>query len=201
MSERPFAFLTRRRLLASGLAIAGVALAGGAIVARQTLDAPPVDGLLMLDAKRFRTLSLLAAAHLPPGGAIAHGAIELSLPRLFDAFLIDEPDENVRDLNLALTLVELGPVIFDGSMRTFSHLTDDERALHWAAWPVSGLLLRRQASAAFRKFFGLVYFDHPSVWPAIGYEGPSLARLQHVQDAERPAAVVENDAPAHEGTP
>jgi hypothetical protein len=177
MSERPFAFITRRRLLASGLAAVGVAVAGGAWVARQVRDAPPTDGLRVLDAARFRTLTLLAAAHLPHGGAIEAGATDLGLPALFDAFLVEEPEENVRDLKLALTLVELGPVLFDGGTRTFSHLSDDERAAHWASWPVSGLLLRRQASAAFRKFFGLVYFDHPAVWPAIGYEGPSLALL------------------------
>lgn len=200
MSERPFAFLTRRRLLGSALAVGGVALFGGGFVFRQTRDAEHQEGLRVLDANQYRTLSLLANAHLPSGGAIAAGALDLSLPHLFDAFLVDEPEENVRDLKLALTLVELGPVIFDGSARTFSHLSDDERFTHWAAWPVSGLLLRRQASAAFRKFFGLVYFDHPRVWPALGYEGPSLALLQQAAPTT-PGLGGDAAAPADEAVP
>jgi hypothetical protein len=37
-------------------------------------------------------------------------------------------------------------------------------------------VLRRQVSIAMRKFFNLVFFDRPEVWPYIGYPGPSLQR-------------------------
>lgn len=194
MSERPFAFVTRRRFLATGLALGGAALAGVALVGRQATDAPPTEGLRVLDGARYRTLSLLARAHLPAGGAIAPGADDLGLARAFDAFLVDEPEHNVADLKLALTLVELGPVLFDRGARTFSHLDDAERAAHWATWATSSLLVRRQAAAAFRKFFGVVYFDHPSVWPAIGYEGPSLALLSRPVE-QAPAEPVAEPTP------
>jgi hypothetical protein len=100
----------------------------------------------------------------------------VELARAFDEFLAGEPAANVRDLERALTLIELGPLIFDRRLTTFSNLAPDEQLEHWQAWITSDTLLRRQAALAFRKFFNLVFFDQPGVWPHIGYGGPSYAR-------------------------
>ena len=70
--------------------------------------------------------------------------------------------------------MELGPVLFGAHLATFSHLSAADRLGFWESWGTSSLLLRRQASVAFRKFFGLVFYDTPAVWPHIGYPGPSL---------------------------
>ena len=171
-----FGFLSRRRLLKLGLG-AGALLVGGAggLLALRG-SAPEVEGLRVLGAQEHRTLAHLARTHLPPGGAFPEGADEAGLARAFDGWLADEPAANIADLRAALMLVELGPVLFDGRMRTFSNLSDGEREVHWRGWIESDLLLRRQASVAFRKFFSLVFFDRESVWPHIGYPGPSLQR-------------------------
>ena len=117
----------------------------------------------------------LAEAHLPAGGAFEVGAIERDLARAFDGFLSGEPEKNREDLALALLLVEYGPVVFERRWVTFSNLPLDQRTAHLTAWAESSMLMRRKVATAFRKFFSLVFFDHPSVWPAIGYPGPSLS--------------------------
>lgn len=169
-----FSFLRRRTLLK--LALGGFALVGGGAAGLAGLRgaAPAVDGLRILSAQEYRTLANIARAQFPRGGPFATGADDLDIARTFDGFLADEGPENQGDLKTALMLVEYGPLLFDGSLTTFSHLDDAARELHWRSWNESDTLLRRQVATAFRKFVLLVGFDRPEVWPAIGYAGPSL---------------------------
>ncbi len=180
MSEKEglFGFLSRRRFLKAGLVAGGAILGvggGGLLVLRGR--APEVEGLLVLDAHEYRTLQSLVEVMLPKTDAIPVDAAPMDLPRAFDRFLADEPEQNVKDLQKALVLIEFGPLVFDKKATTFSRLDPAERSAHWDAWAVSDSLLRRQVSLAMRKFFNLVYFDHEEVWPFIGYPGPSMKRL------------------------
>jgi len=173
----PKAFLPRRRFLKLGLAVGGVVLgAGGAGLLALRGRAPAVEGLQVLDAHGYRTLSSLVEIMLPTTDAIPIDVATMDLPRTFDGFLADEPKHNVDDLKNALVLIELGPLVFDRQLTTFSKLPPPARSEHWKEWGVSDSLLRRQVSLAMRRFFFLVYFDRPEVWPHIGYPGPSLER-------------------------
>lgn len=169
-----FSFLRRRTLLKLGVAALAAVGAGAAGLVVLRGSAPSVAGLRILSALEHRTMQQIARAQLPSGGPFAVGADELDIARTFDAFLADEGPENQGDLKTALALVEYGPVLFDGTLQTFSHLDDAAREAHWRSWVESDLLLRRQVATAFRKFVLLVGFDRPEVWPAIGYAGPSL---------------------------
>ncbi len=92
------------------------------------------------------------------------------------ASLADEPDWTCKDLGRALFLLEFGPVMFEGQLRTFSQLTPEERLAHFERWAEGGLL-RRQVATAFRKFMSLVFYDTPAVWPHIGYDGPLVGAV------------------------
>lgn len=172
-----FSFLSRRRFLKASLVAGGavLGLGGGGLLALRG-SAPNVEGLRVLDAHEYRTLQSLVEVMLPKTEAIPVDAASMDLPRAFDGFLANEPKHNVEDLRKALVLVELGPLIFDKRVTTFSRLELVERDAHWSRWAVSDSLLRRQVSIAMRKFFNLVYFDHEAVWEHIGYPGPSLKR-------------------------
>ena len=174
----PFGFLSRRRFLKLGLMGGGTLLAigGGGVGGLLALRgrAPKVAGLRILSSHEYRTLTNLARTHLPRGGAFDQGGEDAELARAFDDFLADEPPENIRDLKLALTLIEFGPVVFGGSLSTFSNLDDGARLEHWKGWIVSPRLLQRQAATAFRKFMSLVFYDRPAVWPHIHYPGPVM---------------------------
>lgn len=174
-----FSFLSRRRFLKASLVAGGAILGvGGAGLFALRGPAPQVQGLQVLDAHEYRTLQSLVAVMLPKTTAIPIEASPMDLPRAFDGFLADEPEHNVKDLQKALVLIELGPLVFDKKVTTFSRLGIDERTEHWNSWAVSDNLLRRQVSIAMRKFFNLVYFDAEQVWPHIGYPGPSMKRAQ-----------------------
>lgn len=175
--EGLFSFLSRRRFLKASLVAGGAILGvgGGGLLALRG-RAPSVDGLRMLDDHEYRTLQSLVEVMLPKTDEVPIDVASMDLPRAFDAFLADEPEQNVKDLRKALVLVEFGPLAFDKKVTTFSRLPVDERTKHWDAWGVSDNLVRRQVSIAMRKFFNLVYFDHEEVWPYIGYPGPSFKR-------------------------
>lgn len=179
--EGLFSFLSRRRFLKVSLAAGGAILGigGGGLLALRG-RAPKVDGLQVLDAHEYRTLQSLVEVMLPNTNAIPIDPTSMDLPRAFDAFLSDEPEHNVKDLQRALVLIEFGPLVFDKRVATFSRLDVAERTVHWNEWALSDDVLRRQVSIAMRKFFNLVYFDHEEVWPYIGYPGPSMKRSRSV---------------------
>lgn len=171
-----FSFMSRRRALVwtlKGLgAVAGVAALGAGGLLGLRGCAPDVDGLSLLSAHEYRTLTALARTLLPEGGAFEMGAAQLDMARAFDTFLQGEPEENVTNLTRALTWLEFGPVVIDGRLTTFSNLSDEERYEHWNTWPVADDLDRRRVAIAFRKFMYLVFYDQSAVWPHLGYPGP-----------------------------
>jgi hypothetical protein len=148
---------------------------GGALWVRGAV--PEVAGLRGLSAAQYRTFSNIVAAMFPPGGPIPVDVGALDLARAFDGFVADEPSDAVRELGLALTLVEVAPLVLDSRGTTFSRLSDEERAAYWSEWAASDRLEQRQISLGFRKFIHMVFYDTPEVWPHIGYGGPSLQRL------------------------
>ncbi len=166
-----FFILPRRRFVRLSLAAGAFLLMGGAGLLALRGRAPRVGGLRALTHQEYRTLSQLARALFPEGGAFPVGASAVDLARAFDVFLADEPDWNRKDLGRALFLLEFGPLVFEGRLRTFSRLSPEERLAHFERWAEGGPL-RRQVATAFRKFLSLVFYDTRAVWPHIGYEGP-----------------------------
>ncbi len=162
---------SRRRFLAS-LAAGGAVLLGGAcgLLALRG-RAPRVTGLRCLTRHEYRTLSQLALAAFPEGGAFPQGARGVDLARLFDNYLADEPEWNRNDLGKGVVLLEFGPLVYDHSFVTFSHLGTEERLAHFERW-AEGSLLQREVATALKKFLALVFYDRPEVWPSIGYDGP-----------------------------
>lgn len=173
-----FSFLTRRRLLKLGVAGLGLATAGGGLgVGLLALrgSAPKIQGLSRLTDQEYRTLTCIAAAHLPQGGAFELGALDFDLPRLFDEFLLGEQEDNVSGFKTALALLEYGPLIYERRLVTFSNLAPPEQAAHWEAWNYSDNLTRRQVAFAFRGFLSMMFFDEPAVWTEVKYPGPKAA--------------------------
>ena len=171
-----FAFLTRRRVLGLGLAGVGALVVGGVGLRVLIGAAPPVAGLYVLDSVEYRSMSLLAQTIIPDGGPFEIGASKYDLARAFDGYLRGEPEPNVTQLKRALLLFELGPLLFERRLTTFSALSPAERLRHYRAWAESDTLVRRQVAVGFRKFLALVFYDQAEVWPHIGYPGPSLGR-------------------------
>lgn len=172
----------RRRFLQLSAAAAG--LAAGAVGGLGYLrgSAPAVSGLQVLDAHQYRTMQQVARVHIPRGGGFALGAEDFDLPRLFDAYLADQPDADQQDARLALDLLEFGPLLFDRAANTFSHLTPAAQLDHWSSWATAPQETRRAIFRSFARFLGLAFYDQQAVWAHVGYLGPSLARLGQQED-------------------
>lgn len=162
-----FSVMSRRKALKLALGAGGALLMGGGGLLALRGTAPTPSGLRILTGHEYRTMSKLAEIVVPSSGAV-------DLGRAFDGFLADEPPWNIRDLKSALFLLEFGPIVFERRLTTFSNLSPAERLAHFTAWSTSSLEVRRVAGAAFRRFLLLVFYDTPSSWPKIGYEGPLI---------------------------
>jgi len=167
---------TRRRLLAGALGVGSVLVLGGSFRHWLRRPAPDVAGLQVLSPAAYRTMVAVAHALFPRGGAFEHGADDNDIARVFDQFLANEPIWNQRDLLRALTLVELGPLLFERRPIPFHRLPRTEATHHLESWMTSHLLIQRQVITALRKFCSIVFYDDPSVWPVIGYDGAAARR-------------------------
>jgi hypothetical protein len=172
--EQGFAILSRRKLLGAAAATGGLVFMGGLGLWALRGRAAKVAGLRVLSDHQHRTLAALARALFPEGGAFPAGAKDAELAGAFDGFLADEPEWTQSEVKQALFLLEYGPVFFEGRLRTFSNLSDEERLAHFERWATSGSLLRRQVALGFRKFLALVFYDRPEAWEGIGYDGPLI---------------------------
>lgn len=170
---RGAALLSRRRALQALLGIGGLAAGGTAGLFALRGSAPDVAGLKVLSAQSFRTFKSLAEAVFSGGPPnLADASDELA--RMFDGYLADEPKWAQDEAQQALSLLELGPVIFERRLATFSHLSVAERLTHFEQWTLSDTGIRRQAATGFRKFLCLVFYDRPATWPLISYDGPLI---------------------------
>lgn len=162
---------SRRRLLKLTAGAAGLAAAGVGSVLALRGSAPPVAGLRALSDHEYRTMAALADA-MYPDDRLPQGAARADLARAFDGYLADEPEWARDEAKQALALLELGPLLFERRLTTFSNLSRAERVAHFARWGESDNGLRRQVATGFRKFLSLVFYDQPVAWAEIGYEGP-----------------------------
>lgn len=162
-------------MLKAGLISAGALIVGGAGAAAWLRGcAAPVDALRAIDAHQYRTLERLVEVLFTPDAACGVDIAALDLPRAFDVYLADEPEEVASELRSALLLLEAGPVIDGHGATPFSRLPVGERTAFFEGWMRGEDLTRRKITIALRKFFSLSLYDRPEMWPHIGYPGPVL---------------------------
>lgn len=173
-----FSVVSRRRFLGVSLGIAGTVLlgGGGGLLALRG-RARSITGLRCLSRHQATTLEALAECLYPAGGAFELGASGLELARGVDAFLVDAPAWQRRDLGRALHLLEFGPLLFERRLATFSHLPPAERLAHFETWRRSDSDTRRQVAAAFQRLLAVLFYDRPEAWVAIDYDGPAARGL------------------------
>lgn len=173
-SDGPFPALSRRRILRLALGAGGALAAGVGGVLALRGSAPKIEGLRCLSAHEYRTFAALAEAAFPEGEVFPKGTGSLDLARAFDGYLADEPDWAQTEAKAGLALLELGPLATGPRFATFSHLSEAERLAVLDDWSSCSSETRRQIALGFKKFLALVYYDQPSVWPQLAYEGPLI---------------------------
>ncbi|MEQ1439495.1 twin-arginine translocation signal domain-containing protein [Fontimonas sp. SYSU GA230001] len=163
--------VTRRGFM-KGLAAVG-ALAGGFAAGGCERGAQiGADGrpLLALSAAQARTLGAVAEAVIPtqPGFPDARQA---EVVRRFDEELSFVSPSIRSDLQAALGVLEYAPVLY-GQLSRFAALDIPARREVLQAMNTSRVELLRAVGNNAKILVQFFYFGHPSVWAAIGYDGP-----------------------------
>lgn len=164
--------VSRRRFLrGAGFVCAGVGVGLGASACRED-HAMGLDGrpLLALDARQAATLAAVADAVVPtqPGFPTAAQAQVL---RRFDEELSFVAPSIRDDLRAALDVLEFLPPLY-GRLSRFSTLDAAGRRDVLTRMCSSRVELLRAVGANVKILVQFFYFAHPSVWTAIGYDGP-----------------------------
>jgi D-cysteine desulfhydrase len=167
LSDPGAAATGRRRVLwALGLgalaAVAGVRLGG--------TPALPAWSGAALSARDARILAAAAEALLP---AEATAEERGRVPIHIDRYLIGMPPRTLREVRAMLMLIEHGTTPLGGRLRRFTALAPAEREAYLAGLEARGGLLA-QAYRGLRDLVMLAYYQQPSTWAAIGYEGPRV---------------------------
>ncbi len=157
------ALVTRRRLLAGGLGLAGALALGWAVALPG-----PAEGMRVLSAEERRVVAALGEALFPAGNPVGlswqdiDGVAEVD--RILDRVISGEARVAFRYL---LTALDWSAVLVAGKPVTACAL--DERLALCRALEARESVVRRAARDGLRGVFALAYFDHPRVWQAIGY--------------------------------
>lgn len=164
--------LTRRRLLlgmAAGLGGFGLA-AGAAGCARVPGRAPDGHPLRFLDADEAALVAAVSEAVRPEQAGFPSSA-EAEVVRRFDEELSFVGEALQQEMHAALAVLGAAPFLY-GRFRRFARLEPAARREVLTALCRSRSETLRAVGSNLKLLVQFFYFAHPSVWAAIGYEGP-----------------------------
>jgi hypothetical protein len=153
--------ITRRQLLAAGLAVAAAGAAGLGAVGASWWDRAPGAGLLVLSTDEHAFIQAIAEAWMPAGGEPALSGADAALGDWFDAVLSGMPGPPRRQLKLLLHGLDCLPIPTHASRYTTLQLQDRQEVLH--GWLHSDQYLLRSAVQAVMVLVGLGWSTHPAV--------------------------------------
>ncbi|MFT3767084.1 MAG: pyridoxal-phosphate dependent enzyme [Minicystis sp.] len=160
------ALLTRRRVI---LGLAAVAAAGIVVRTSGYAALPGFPGEV-LSTWQAHVLRAAAEALLPPDTGPDPIA---AIPANVDRYLTGMPPKVKREAKAMLALIEHGTTLFGGKLPRFSRISAADREAYLNRLEARGGLYS-QASRALRDLVMLGYYQQPSTWPALGYEGPRV---------------------------
>lgn len=181
----------RRTMVALGLgaaaAIAGVRLTGYRAW-------PGVSGYV-LSSTEADILHSVAEALLPEE---ARGPALDAIPGRVDRYLRGMPPSVQRDIHGMLSLLEHGTLALGAHLHRMSALSPSERAAYLEGLSARGGLLA-QAYRGVRDLVFLGYYQDPSTWGALGYEGPRVSLSYNPSGSDRLRFPAYDDLVAPEG--
>ncbi len=96
------------------------------------------------------------------------------VPDALDDLLAGMDADDVKQLNLALRLFELGAIPRYG--RRFSKLAAPKRERYARSWMRSKLAVQRTIFRALRGLCSNLYYADPRTWELLDYPGPQVQR-------------------------
>lgn len=160
--------LSRRQFLQRSLLLAAAAMASVAVA---SCSSKRNQGRRLFSDGEFATLEALADT-VAPRGILSQGALDLDVAQRFEQLIAtDHPvvQEQVRGGLIALEWVSLG-----FAAGRFSRLARKKRDDVLQQLARSRVALLRQIVQGLTGGLLFVYYNSPSLWPEIGYDGPWL---------------------------
>lgn len=167
---------SRRGLLSKGLLGGAVLLlgGGGALFARggKAVALPP-EGLLVLDARQYATITAIAERLLPAAPDFP-SAESLRIAFKFDRLIATHEPSAQGELKQLLGLFEnaLPNFLFGQRVTPFSMMDAATQDAVLREWQTSGLALRRTGYNALRGLVLAAYYGSKETWASVGYPGP-----------------------------
>ncbi|MFA5939080.1 MAG: twin-arginine translocation signal domain-containing protein [Sinimarinibacterium sp.] len=156
-----------KSLAAVGAVVGGLAASGCERGTEQGADGRP---LLALSAAQARTLGAVADAVIPTQPGFPSAA-QADVVRRFDEELSFVAPSIQSDLQAALGVLEYAPFLY-GHFSRFAALGIPARREVLQAMNTSRVEILRAVGNNAKILVQFFYFGHPSVWTAIGYDGP-----------------------------
>ena len=121
-------------------------------------------------------LVALCDAMLPPGGAVAEGALDLGIPAEIEGWVSSFSPASRRSVRAMLFGFDLTPLL-SRRIRPFHRLSAADRAAWTDGSAHCRLRPRREAFSGLETLVQIAYASHPRVADAIGYDGAPLMPL------------------------
>ncbi len=134
-------------------------------------DAP--TGLVVFNAKEYAIVN--AAARIYVGADVAREGIDVA--RFFDHLARNFAPWILVQIKQGLAVFEHGPLLFNFSLKTFTKMDEEAQKAYVDGWWNSSLVFRRGLNLAIRNICLSGYYLQASSWPAIGYKGPWIGRV------------------------
>ena len=171
----PFKRTTRRRFLKMvfGLgAFIGAALALPAIPFFRAKYPKAGIKLKTFSDKEFHILSEAARIIIPRGGAFELGAVDIKPEISIDDYFSDFPSYIKKAIKALLYTFEHAPVFYEGTLKTFTMLGDEDKETYLRGWEESNSLLRRRAFEYLKGIIFVGFYSDTKIYAAIGYDYP-----------------------------
>lgn len=167
---------SRRGFLKKGLFGSALLALGGAgfLATRPSAEVTlPAEGLLVLTAREFAVLQVLAARFVPARTGFP-SVDEIRVAFNCDRILSQVDDTALRELKQLLLLFEnaLPNFLFGRRTRPFTKLSVPEQETVLGEWLRSRWVVRRTGALALRGLVVAAYYGSSKTWSAVGYPGP-----------------------------
>ncbi|MFO0761613.1 MAG: pyridoxal-phosphate dependent enzyme [Byssovorax sp.] len=157
-----------RRKVLLGLGAAAIAITTGL----RTTGYPPLPGWSGAVLSAWEAQVIRAAGEALLGPDIQPAELD-GLAARIDRYLTAMPPAMQRDIHGMMVLIEHGSTPLGGHYHRFTRLSVADRERYLAGLAARGGLLA-QAYAGIRDLCMLAYYQQPSTFAAIGYEGPRV---------------------------
>lgn len=187
--------LNRRTFLCGALVAAGAGLAATlplAGCASHSYVGPP-GGLVFLSPKQWTVLDA-AGRRLWPASHGRPGAGELEVATVADRLFSRANPRLKGDLRQLLDTIE-DQTWLALRLTPFTAMTPAEQDAYLATWRDSPVGLMRQAFVGLNRIAGMLSYMAPGSWPAIGYPGPWIGRVDLGLGPDNQGALAANPNP------